>query len=124
MMIISNYKQFQNDSNRKKENKWQGVVPYDTIIFKYRLHQGDIIEFYVITCINRNIRGSTIACVAGVQKGSGREFGYTSARARETFRAALALLPRRKPPSFSTPATQAKLQNMCRKITSKPDLRF
>ena len=88
------------------------------------------VDRHAIMCVNRNIRRSTIDCVAIVRME--REFGYASARAKgkfgevpfppfvrpSRFSRAGNLLPSPPPPP-RTSATQAKLQRMCRKITLK-----
>ena len=91
------------------------------------------VDRHPILCVDRNIRRSTIDCVAIVRRE--REFGHASTRAKgklggvpfppfertSRFSRAGNLLP--SPPPLSpfprTSATQTKLQRMCRKITLK-----
>ena len=89
------------------------------------------VDRHAIIGVNRNIRRSTIDCVAIVRRE--REFGHASTRAKgklggvpfapfgrtSRFSCAGNLLPSRPPPSPRTSATQTKLQRMCRKITLK-----
>ena len=91
------------------------------------------VDRHPILCVNRNIRRSTIDCVAIVRRE--REFGHASTRAKGKLGGFPSLLscalrashaqeisfppPPPLPPFPRTSATQTKLQRMCRKITLK-----